>query len=444
LDVVIGVVAVAPGNFPKSCGGSQVPRTRTLGFFAAFAAFAFFVVTGCGKSGPPLPPLVKVPAPPADLLAERRGGIVDIQFTVPNTNTDGSRPANIDRVDVYGITTDASMTDDEIVKHGTRVAAVDVKAPRDPNQTVGPDESDAEVEAPEGTGLDQGALAHVSESLTSKTLEPVDPARDDKRRNRRTLEDRGGLLLGPPDAVLSRTYVVAGFSTRGRKGPASKRVAVPLVAAPPAPARPAVVYNETAVTVTWMPVTLSGLVQEPDAGDVLPSRPLGVPLPTVAYHVYDVPPQEGTRSANRLTAAPVAETAFEDVRMTWGERRCYSVRVVEVINTFTIEGEAAPAECKTLTDTFPPAAPKGLQAVANEGSISLIWDPSGDKDLAGYLVFRGTVPGDASQQLTPSPIDQAMFNEAVTRGVRYSYIVKAIDKAGNVSPASAPAEAMAR
>ena len=34
--------------------------------------------------------------PPADLLAERRGDTVDLQFTVPNANTDGTRPANVD------------------------------------------------------------------------------------------------------------------------------------------------------------------------------------------------------------------------------------------------------------------------------------------------------------------------------------------------------------
>ena len=49
----------------------------------------------CGKKGPPLPPLVKLPVAPLDLAAERRGSTVDLQFTVPSVNTDGSRPANV-------------------------------------------------------------------------------------------------------------------------------------------------------------------------------------------------------------------------------------------------------------------------------------------------------------------------------------------------------------
>ena len=53
-------------------------------FFAVFAVLSFIVVTGCGKSGPPLPPLVRMPAAPANLVAERRGDTVDIEFSVPN------------------------------------------------------------------------------------------------------------------------------------------------------------------------------------------------------------------------------------------------------------------------------------------------------------------------------------------------------------------------
>jgi hypothetical protein len=399
-------------------------------------------MTGCGKSGPPLPPLVKVPAPPGDLLAERRGDAVDLQFTVPNTNTDGSRPANVDRVEVYAITTAATMTDDEIIKHGTRVATVDVKAPRDPNRTVAPEDAEAEIEPPEGTGLDQGGVARVAESLDGQARVPLDLPREEHRKDNRRRVDEGP-LLGPGTAPLSRTYLVVGFSTRGRKGPPSKRASVPLVPAPPAPEQPSIVYNEGAVTVTWPPVALSGMVQQPDSADVLPSIPIGVPLPTVAYHVYDVSSPDAAGPPDKLTVIPVAVPKFEDPRMTWDTRRCYTVRAVETMNNLAIEGDAAEARCTTLTDTFAPAAPKGLQAVANQGSISLIWDPNGEKDLAGYLVFRGTEAA-APQPITPSPIEQAMFNDAVGPGVQYTYVVKAVDKAGNVSAPSSQVQGSAR
>ena len=65
---------------------------------------AVMLAVSCGKKGPPLPPLVKLPVAPGRLLAERRGDTVDLQFVVPAANTDGTRPANVERVDVYAIT----------------------------------------------------------------------------------------------------------------------------------------------------------------------------------------------------------------------------------------------------------------------------------------------------------------------------------------------------
>ena len=74
------------------------------------AAFAFLVVTGCGKKGAPLPPLVKLPVAPENVVAERRGDVVDLQFTVPATNTDGTRPANVSRAEAYAVTVPVTAT----------------------------------------------------------------------------------------------------------------------------------------------------------------------------------------------------------------------------------------------------------------------------------------------------------------------------------------------
>ena len=45
----------------------------------------------------------------------RRADAVELQFTVPSTNTDGTRPANIERVDVYGFA-GPDIKDEELVK----------------------------------------------------------------------------------------------------------------------------------------------------------------------------------------------------------------------------------------------------------------------------------------------------------------------------------------
>ncbi len=92
----------------------------------------------------------------------------------------------------------------------------------------------------------------------------------------------------------------------------------------------------------------------------------------------------------RLTRTPIEETSYADSRIEWGSTRCYTVRTVETIGDLTLESDAPTPDCETLKDTFPPAAPKDLRLIATEGVISLIWEPNSEKDVAGYLVLRGT------------------------------------------------------
>jgi hypothetical protein len=376
-------------------------------------------MVACGKKGPPLPPLVKLPVAPSDVTAVRRANTVDLQLTVPSANTDSSRPANVARVEVYALTGPATVSEAEVLKQGTKVASMAVKAPRDPNATFDPgdpDQFEADVEPPEGEGLDQGTVAHVQEALTA----PAAPA-------------------AAPATAAVRTYVGVGITTKGRRGPSSRRVAVPLVPSPPPPSKPEVTYTETAVTVKW----------ESSATKI-------------TYNVYEVPasirltasaeatavkkpdPTQKQEQGQQLTKTAIAETQYTDARLTWGATRCYAVRSVETVQALSVESEATPPVCVVLADIFPPAAPKGLQAVATEGIINLIWDANTEADLDGYILLRATSPGDELAPITPSPIRETAFQDRVPAGVRYIYALKAVDKAGNASEPSERIEETAR
>ena len=408
------------------------------------------LTVACGKKGPPLPPLVKVPVAPPDLVASRRGNIVDLEFTVPGTNTDGTRPANIERVDVYALTTPAgaapdALSDAQIVKFGTRIDAVEVKAPRDPNLTAEPDDPSEEVDAPEGKGLDQGAVARVEEAIGADVMEvvtlPADPAAPARRES---ADDGRRPLVGPSLQPPSRTYAVVGVSTRGRKGPVSKRVAVPLAPPPPPPAAPKITYTEKEITVTWSPSNRASGGGGSDA--VLPSRPLGAEMPAIEYTVYDA---TDPQSLVKLTATPLAEPKYSDNRIAWDATRCYTVRATVRVGGATIESDAGPPECRTLTDTFAPAAPAGVATIASAGAINLIWDPNKESDLAGYIVLRGTPHEGAPEPIalepiTPAPIAEPHFTDAVSAGVSHVYAVQAVDRAGNKSLVSARVTETAR
>jgi len=408
---------------------SSRPVAKTLA-----AALLCAAVAACGKKGPPLPPLVKIPVAPGDFTAERRGDEVTIQFTVPAANTDNTKPANVERVDVYALTAPASVPDEVLLKRGTVIGTVDVKAPKDPDQAVDADEPDADAEAPEGKGLDQGAPAHVDDRITSATLVPTNLADTANKKNREPETDRP--LLGPALGVPSRVYAGVGVNKRGRKGAVSRRAIVPLLPPAPAPLAPTILYDEKAVHVSWQAA----------AGDdaALPSHALGIPGARIAYNVYDVP-AGGSSEARplRLTKTPDEASTFDDARMEWGKERCYAIRTVASYGNLSVESALTAPACTVLTDTFAPAVPHGLRAVGTEGAVSLIWDPNSEADLAGYVVLRGTSV-DSLQPVTAQPIPDTTYNDAVQPGIRDVYAVAAVDKAGNRSAPSQPVEESAR
>ena len=111
------------------------------------------------------------------------------------------------------------------------------------------------------------------------------------------------------------------------------------------------------------------------------------------------------------------------------------MRTVQTLQNVTLESPTSAPACLTPLDKFPPAAPKGLRTVAEDGAVSLVWDQNAEADLDGYLVLRGEVPGDTLQPLTPQPIKDASYRDATVKpGVRYVYVVVAVDARGAPEP----------
>ncbi len=342
------------------------------GVLAALAAAV--ALAGCGKKGPPLPPLVQLPVAPGEIRAVRRGDTVDLSFKVPASNTDRTAPADIARVEIYAWTVPGTVVAEDVVRRGTRVGAVPVNEP--------PDDDQPEAERPRREGaVDQDAVASV----------------------RDTLEAVGG------DGY--RAYVAVGINHRGRRGALSDRIAVPLVPPPPAPAEPRLSYTEDTITITWDPVP-------PAEGTA-----------ALAYGVY-------RPDGSALTADPVPQAEATDKAIEWGAERCYEVRSVAVVEGARIESAPSPRQCVTLRDTFPPARPEGLVGVSSAGAISLIWSASREADLGGYVVLRAVAPATELTPVTPEPITESNFRDTVPAGATVTYAVVAVDKAGNRSTPS--------
>ena len=453
----------------------------------------------CGKKGPPLAPLIPIPAAVDQISATRVGADVYVTVTVPNANVDEFTPADIDRVEVYGYTGRTAPPRTRWIEYGTLVATVPVAPPPKPtppsNQPPAPQPT---VRAPQ-----QGAQITVVDMLTAEELvqghvpnvEPgtlnVEPGTRNVAPGTGTLnpnlepgtrnpEPGSGTLnpnlepgtRNPEPPLLRRFYTAFPVNPRGRIGPPGATAELPLGAVPDAPASASVTYDEKAVRLAWepsggvlgflferplpeepLPLELESLIAE--ATEAVPPQTPGDSGPT-RYNVYRsaspdpfAPPPEtpaeeewNRRPPTPLNPAPLETFEFLDA-IAFNEERCYTVRGVRGIGPDMRVGAPSTPACVTAIDTFPPEAPAGLATVASEGAINLIWEPNSEPDLGGYLVLRGEAPGDTLQPLTAAPISEARYRDtAVTPGVRYVYVVVAIDNRFPVPNLSAPSEPM--
>jgi len=433
-----------------------------------------FVVTACGKKGPPLAPIVRIPAAVSAIQAQRVGSDAFITLTVPAKNIDTSIPADIGRVEVYGYTGRRPPPNARWVEVSELVATIPVIPPPPPGAPP--------VDTTQPVDLSKGALpgtmVTVVDTLTPQTLvqgkvEDVPPPR------------RGRVPITPvaattePD-VLRRYYVAFAFSVRGRPGPPGTAAEFPLIETPEPPAFVSAPYTQTTVAVEWPPS--GGIVgflfdtalppEDPPLNDqfepIVPPPPpaavgsTAVVLPTgpVKYNVYRqlaadplaFPDANPPVAWAGTTPAPINPVPLTTMTITdpveFDRERCYVVRAIRGTAPNTIEGDPSPPNCFTPVDIFPPAAPARLVAVADEGGISLIWEPNAEPDVIGYLVLRGEATDATLQPLTPTPVAEPRFRDThVTAGEKYVYAVVALDSrlpVPNVSAESSRVEETAR
>jgi hypothetical protein len=435
--------------------------------------------SACGKKGPPLAPLVPIPAAVELIDAARLGSDVYVSVTLPVANIDEFTPADIARVEIYGYTGRTPPSRARWVELATLVATVPVAPPPPPAGRPAAQPSDkttgsARATSPEGAPL-QGERITIRDILTPDELVQGKeaPAIRDPRSGEPVAGDRGSQPAAPrpraPEPPLNRYYTAVPFNTRGRPGPPGGVAEFPLLPVPPAPPSLDVSYTERSTVLAWEPS--GGLIgflleralpeepipfEEDEESEALePADPPG-PL---AYHVYrEIAPDPMTPPAAAqaiwreeppppVTAAPVPVLEFVDT-LEFGRRRCYTVRAVRGLGPAARLGDASPTLCVTPIDTFAPAPPRSLAAVASEGVISLIWEPNAELDLGGYVVLRGEAPGDTLQPLTPEPVPDARYRDAsVQPGIRYVYTVIAVDNrfpVPNMSPESSRVEETAR
>jgi hypothetical protein len=350
---------------------------RGVCLLVAIGTAAVVASPACGKRGNPLPPLRPVPGPILDVTAHRSGDATELRWTIPATNADGTTPAAVTRIEVYGVE----------LPEGT---------PAPPATVVLGD-----IRNRRGEVLVRRGPPGETQT-TSSSQPPV-------AGGAATFVER---LPVAPQRVMH--YVVRGLAggDGDREGSPSAVVSVPLGPIPGLPDAPALAHDERNVRVSWT-----------------------VPAPGLQFRVAT-----GERTATVAPAgSPLVDGSGTEVPVEFGRERCFWVATVLVAGPTTVEGPLSPAACITPVDRFPPPAPTGLEAVQSGGSVTLTWTAVSADDLAGYVVLRGEGAAETLVPLMRTPLTATSFTDtSVQTGVSYSYSVYAVDHAAvpNVSQQS--------
>ena len=359
-------------------------------FALAVGIAAATALTGCGTPGAPLPPSLKLPDPVTNLSAVRTGDQVALAWTMPRKNTD--------KLLIKG----------NIPVHVCRKEAAGTCQPASANLSFAPD-----------------AKATFTETL---------PA---------------GLASGAPRPL---TYFVELLSPHGRSaGPSNGAHA--LAGEAPAPlsglsAR----LRKDGVVFKWNPESAAS-----QATVIRLHRKLLTPQPQAESAAKSnsqqgllAPPKEPVEQ-NLIVDSPGQPDRTIDKTIRFGQT--YEYRAQRVARV-TIDGQtlelagplSEPIRVEAI-DTFPPAVPTGLAAVATAAdsasgpSIDLSWIPITESDLAGYAIYRREGDGPWQRISPPQPVVGPGFHDPrVQSGHTYRYAVTAIDQLEHESARSEESE----
>jgi hypothetical protein len=353
-----------------------IPRyARDFRQSAIIFALALSTLLGCGVPGAPLPPSADIPRFVGDLKGVRKGDTVTLTWTVPTETSDG-----------------------ELIRKP-------------------------------GKMLVQRALRSGTNSdLRFQTIAelPLSPALKEGQGDQATAKDTLTNVLNSGGADFA-VYTVLAQGHNGKSFGLPNRVSVPLVPNLPPPQRISASPVPSGIMIRW---------EEPG---LIPTS--GRTQTQYAYKLMRrLQSAKDPVLVTQLNAGDRAKS-FIDTGIEW--EKAYEYWIVPVTlwqegaRKGEIEGEDSPVVNVLAHDSFPPAAPSGVQAVfspaAQNSFIDITWTANTEPDLAGYNVYRhsGNEPRvKINSELVKTP---RFPDPKVLPGVKYSYSVTAVDLRGNES-----------
>jgi fibronectin type 3 domain-containing protein len=141
-----------------------------------------------------------------------------------------------------------------------------------------------------------------------------------------------------------------------------------------------------------------------------------------------------------LNSEPVTDTNFTDSKFQYLVGYVYVVRALSQGANGLIESADSEPLLFTPVDVFAPAAPDPVSVASANGTISLFWPSSAERDVIGYNVYRAGSrdPQDKDwTRLNDQPVTTVTFrDELVVIDQVYFYTVTAVDRFNNESKRS--------
>jgi len=185
---------------------------------------------------------------------------------------------------------------------------------------------------------------------------------------------------------------------------------------PRPPASPTASGSDQRVHLTWAPPSSDG-------GSTL-----------LKYRVF----RSTTPGGEDLTKSPLATLSkttfsFDDTTVTNGTTYYYVVVATNALGASGPSAEVSATPQGSVTVT-PPGAPTGLAATTPAGLIHLTWTAptnTGGAPITSYRVYRGAAPGQENLATPIGTSSTTSFDDTtVTTGTSYSYVVAAVNSAG--------------
>lgn len=338
-------------------------------------ALTLLISLSCGKRKPPLPPRERV-VQRAELSGFQRGGQIRLEWSLPKANAAASSAGNISRVDIYRLAEDASTP----------------------------------LFLKEEEFSDRGSV-----------IAAVPTGDADFARQKMSYVDSPQIAQN-----VRLRYAVRYVNASGQRAAFSNFLVIEPSPTSGPPASLSASTTQDAIELKWT-------APKTDASGAEPAVVL-------SYNVYRSPSEND--AGKLLNKTPVKELIYSDGSFEFGKTYYYFVRAVSAAK------DGSPLESLETNivrvepvDTFAPAPPSYITLASTPDRISIFFPSNTETDIAGYRIYRSSDPAFPKAEwtlLTPDPITTNTFQDKnVEQGKTYFYYLTAVDKAGNVSAASA-------